>query len=35
VFALLVGLSLRRHGQASVVRALARAERAPASISAF
>ena len=35
VLALLVGLSLRRHGQADVVRALSRAERAPASISAF
>lgn len=35
VLALLVGLSLRRHGQASVVRALARSERAPGSISAL
>ena len=35
VLALLVGLSLRRHGQSDVVRALSRAERAPASISAF
>jgi hypothetical protein len=35
VLALLVGLSLRRHGQAAVVRALARSERAPASISAL
>lgn len=35
VLALLVGVSLQRHGQASVVRALSRSERAPASISAF
>jgi hypothetical protein len=35
VLALLVGVSLQRHGQAAVVRALTRSERAPASISAF
>lgn len=35
VLALLVGVSLQRHGQAAVVRALSRRERAPASISAF
>lgn len=35
VLALLVGVSLQRHGQAAVVRALSRSERAPASISAF
>lgn len=35
VLALLVGVSLRRHGQSAVVRALSRAERAPASITAF
>lgn len=35
VLALLVGVSLRRHGQAAVVRALARRERAPETISAF
>jgi hypothetical protein len=35
VLALLVGVSLHRHGQAAVVRALSRSERAPASISAF
>ncbi|MFD2422070.1 hypothetical protein [Amycolatopsis pigmentata] len=32
---LLTDLSLRRHGQAALLRALTRAERAPASISAF
>jgi hypothetical protein len=35
VLALLVGVSLQRHGQSAVVRALTRSERAPASISAF
>jgi hypothetical protein len=35
VLALLVGVSLRRHGQAAVVRALTRRERAPESVSAF
>lgn len=32
---LLTGVALRRHGQAAVVRALSRPQRAPASISAF
>ena len=35
VLALLVGVSLQRHGQAAVVRALSRRERAPETISAF
>jgi hypothetical protein len=35
VLALLVGVSLQRHGQAAVVRALSRSERAPVTISAF
>jgi hypothetical protein len=35
VLALLVGVSLQRHGQAPVVRALTRRERAPDTISAF
>lgn len=35
VLGLLVGASLQRHGQAAVVRALSRSERAPATISAF
>jgi uncharacterized protein (TIGR03083 family) len=35
VLALLTGLAVRRHGQPAVLRALARAERAPASIAAF
>ena len=35
VLALLVGISLRRHGQAAVVRALSRSERATQSIAAF
>lgn len=35
VLALLVGVSLRRHGQAALIRSLARSERAPRSISAF
>jgi hypothetical protein len=32
---LLTGLSIRRHGQAAVLRALSRRERAPSSIAAF
>lgn len=35
VLALLTRLALRRHGQAAVVSALSRAERAPRTISAF
>ncbi|WP_155371133.1 maleylpyruvate isomerase N-terminal domain-containing protein [Catellatospora vulcania] len=35
VLALLGELAVRRHGQAAVIRALSRAERAPASITAF
>jgi hypothetical protein len=35
VLALLTALAVRRHGQPAVLRALARAERAPASIAAF
>ncbi len=35
VLSLLVGVAVLRHGQAAVVRALSRAERAPASIAAF
>lgn len=35
VLSLLVGVATLRHGQADVVRALSRAERAPASIAAF
>lgn len=35
VLDLLVGVAVRRHGQAPVLRALSRAERAPASIAAF
>jgi hypothetical protein len=35
VLSLLVGVATLRHGQAAVVRALSRAERAPASIAAF
>ncbi|GAA1612846.1 maleylpyruvate isomerase N-terminal domain-containing protein [Catellatospora bangladeshensis] len=35
VLALLSGLAVRRHGQAAVLRALSRAERAPASVTAF
>lgn len=35
VLALLVGVSLQRHGQAAVVRALSRSERAQGSIAAF
>jgi len=35
VLALLAGLAVRRHGQTAVLRALSRAERAPAGITAF
>ncbi|MGZ5416793.1 MAG: maleylpyruvate isomerase N-terminal domain-containing protein [Nocardioides sp.] len=35
VLSLLVGVATMRHGQAAVVRALSRSERAPASIAAF
>ena len=35
VLSLLVGVAVLRHGQPAVVRALSRAERAPASIAAF
>lgn len=35
VIALLAGLAARRHGQAAVLRALTRAERAPSAINAF
>jgi hypothetical protein len=35
VFDLLVSLSVRRHGATAVLRALSRAERAPASVTAF
>jgi hypothetical protein len=35
VLALLTGLAVRRHGQPAVLRALARAERAPAAINAL
>lgn len=35
VLRLLTDLAVRRHGQSAVVRALSRAERAPASIAAF
>jgi hypothetical protein len=35
VLSLLVGVATVRHGQAAVVRALSRSERAPATISAF
>jgi mycothiol maleylpyruvate isomerase-like protein len=35
VFALLSALAVRRHGPTAVLRALTRAERAPASIAAF
>lgn len=35
VLALLSALAVRRHGQAPVIRALSRAERAPRSIAAF
>jgi hypothetical protein len=33
--ALLAGVAMRRHGQAAVVRALSRPQRAPTSVSAF
>ncbi|MFC4784441.1 maleylpyruvate isomerase N-terminal domain-containing protein [Nocardioides sp. MAHUQ-72] len=35
VITLLAGVSVRRHGQAAVVRALSRPQRAPGSVSAF
>jgi hypothetical protein len=35
VLSLLTGVAARRHGQAAVVRALSRPQRAPASVSAF
>jgi hypothetical protein len=35
VLALLSGVAVRRHGQAAVVRALSRPQRAPGSVSAF
>lgn len=35
VLTLLIGLSVGRHGQAAVIRALARVERAPATINAL
>jgi hypothetical protein len=35
VLDVLVGVSVQRHGQTAVLRALSRAERAPASIAAF
>jgi hypothetical protein len=35
VVALLTGLAVRRHGQAALLRALTRAERAPAAINVF
>jgi len=35
VLGLLTGVAVRRHGQAAVVRALSRPQRAPASVSAF
>jgi hypothetical protein len=35
VLSVLTGLALRRHGQAALLRALSRAERAPASIAAM
>jgi hypothetical protein len=35
VLGLLTGVAVRRHGQAAVVRALSRPQRAPASLSAF
>ncbi|MFG2133078.1 maleylpyruvate isomerase N-terminal domain-containing protein [Streptomyces sp. NPDC048751] len=35
VVALLTGLAVRRHGQAALLRALTRAERAPAEINVF
>ena len=35
VLALLTGVAVRRHGQVALVRALARPQRAPSSVSAF
>jgi hypothetical protein len=35
VLALLTGVAVRRHGQAALVRALSRPQRAPSSVSAF
>ena len=35
VLGLLTGVAVRRHGQAALVRALSRPQRAPASVSAF
>lgn len=35
VLALLTGVAVRRHGQAALVRALSRPQRAPGSVSAF
>jgi hypothetical protein len=35
VLALLTGVAVRRHGQAALVRALSRPQRAPTSVSAF
>ena len=35
VLGLLSGVAVRRHGQAAVVRALSRPQRAPGSVSAF
>jgi hypothetical protein len=35
VVELLTGLAVRRHGQAALLRALTRAERAPAEINVF
>jgi hypothetical protein len=35
VLGLLAGVAVRRHGQAAVVRALSRPQRAPESVSAF
>ncbi len=35
VLALLAGVAVRRHGQAAVIRALSRPQRAPAHVSAF
>jgi hypothetical protein len=35
VVALLTGLAARRHGQAALLRALSRSERAPATVSAL
>ena len=35
VLALLTGVAVRRHGQAALVRALSRPQRAPRNVSAF